>query len=170
MCLCAHWCTAKLKATAVHSELPEQVWCVSEWRIRGHVESATAAALPPEPARHRAGHRGDREILPSPVIAPSLFPSCLCPLLLSSMFPPPSPPSLGSLHPSALWLPGGGGRCDGGVLGHLVMPLPLLDTDTSISRNKEGMRKKGKHRRRNDVKGKEDEAGSRKKGEEETLV
>ena len=52
---------------------------------------------------------------------------------------PLSPPSPRSLHPSALWLLplGADGRGVVGVLGHLVMPLLLLDTDTSIVRKEE---------------------------------
>lgn len=128
--LCAH-CMYVIAYTV--SELPGEAWCVCEWRIRERVESGTAAARPPVPVRHPAGRNGDQEIRPSPVSAPVLSPRCWALLPLSSKFPPPSP---GSLHPSALWLfpLGAEGRCVGGVLGHLVMPLPLLDIDTSIVR------------------------------------
>lgn len=120
----------------IQSELPGRAWCAYEWRIHERAESATAAALPPEPAPHPAGHSGDQEIRPSPVIAPFPSPWCCRSLLLSSKHPPPSP---GSLRPSALWLLplGADGRCVVGVLGHLAMPLPLLDTDTSTVRKEE---------------------------------
>lgn len=120
----------------IQSKLPGRAWCVCEWRIHERVESATAAAPPPEPAPHPAGHSGDQEIRPSPVIAPFPSPWCCHSLLLSSKLPPPSP---GSLRPSALGLLplGADGRCVVGVLGHLVMPLPLLDTDTSTVRKGE---------------------------------
>lgn len=122
---------------------------MSERRIRGRAVSATAAAPPPEPARHRAGRSGDSEIHPLPVIA-ALFlsPWCQLPLLLSAMFHPPSPPSPGSLHPSAprlLPLEDDDGKYDGydaGVLGRLVMHLLLLDTDTSITWKEEVKGKK----------------------------
>lgn len=81
---------------------------------------------------------------------------------------PPSPPSPGSLRPSALWLLplGADGRGVGGVLGHLVMPLLLLDTDTSIVRKEDeeeerkpkGKRMEGRSRRGN-VKEKDDRDG-----------
>lgn len=135
---------------AVHSGLPEQVWCGSGWRIRGRAVSATAAALPPGPARHRAAHSGDPEIRPWPATgALSPSPWWKLPLLLSAMFLHlPSPPSPGSLHLSApRLLPlDDEGRCDGrdgGVSGHLVMHLLLLDTDTSTTCKEEVKRQGG---------------------------
>ena len=70
-------------------------------------------------------------------VAVFLSPWCQLPLLLSAMFHPPSPPSPGSLHPSAPRLlplddDGRYDGHDGGGLGHLVTHLLLLDTDTSI--------------------------------------
>lgn len=141
------------------SELPEQVWRVREWRIRGRAVSATAAARPPEPARDHAGRSGDPEFHPLPaIVALFLSPWCQLPLLLSAMFHPPSPPSPGSLHPSAPLLPledddDDDGRYDGydaGVLEHQVMHLLLLDTDTSITRKEvKGKKDQKKEQRKN---------------------
>lgn len=111
-----------------------------ERHIHERVESEIADAPPPEPAPLPGGHCGDRESRPSPVTVPFLSPWFQHSLHLSSRFLPPYPgslhPSPGYFLPSALWLLpfGDAGRGDGGVLGHLVMPLPLLDTDTSTVR------------------------------------
>lgn len=136
--------TWALQLVAVRSELPEQVWCVSEWRIRGRAVSATAAAPPPEPTRRRGGRSGVSEIRPLAAIAVDfLSPWFQLPLLLSAMFHPLSPPSPESLHPSAPQLlplddDGRYDGYDGEVLGHLVMPLLLLDTYTSTTFKEEG--------------------------------